>query len=338
MKWYTNGMADGVVLSTRVRLARNIAKYPFSVKLGEKQRAQMLQEVKNVFEKFGTERYNYIDMTLKSLAERNALVEEHIISREFAGKPESEKRMLVFDENGNASVMVGEEDHLRIQSVRAGLAIEEAFAAADGLDEMLAKGLEFAFDEKLGYLTGCLSNTGSGMRISCMLHLPLLSRNNYMKSVIEFCSRLGLTVRGFYGEGSTADGEIYQVSNQITLGISEEETIAKLKEAVKAIAEKEMSLRESLKKSGVSAQDKLWRSYGILTNARSIGSSEFMSLWSDCMLGKSCGIIDVLESKNMVQLLIENMPAHIIQLGESANDPQVRDEIRAGRIREYLKV
>lgn len=338
MKWYTSGVADGVVLSTRVRLARNLAKYPFSVKLGEKQRAQMLQDVKNTFEKFGTDRYNFVDMTLKSAAERSAMVEEHIISPEFASKPESEKRMLIYDENGSASVMAGEEDHLRIQAVRAGFAVEEAYGAALRVDEMLAKGLEFAFDEKYGYLTGCLSNTGSGMRISCMLHLPMLTRNNYMKSVMEFCSRLGLTVRGFYGEGSTADGEIYQISNQITLGISDEETISKLTDAVNAIAEKEKTLREALKKGGVSVKDKLWRSYGILTNARTVGTSEFLTLWSDCMLGKNCGIIDVLDSKNMVQLLIESMPAHIIQSDDSARDAAVRDELRASRIREYLKV
>ncbi len=337
MKWYTSSAADGVVLSTRVRLARNLAKYPFSVKLGEKQRALMLQDVRCAFEKYGTDRYNFVDMTNKTCAERNAMVEEHIISPEFAGKPESEKRILIYDENGSVSVMAGEEDHLRIQAVRPGFAVEEAYAAADRVDDMLGKGLEFAFDEKYGYLTGCLSNTGSGMRISCMLHLPMLTRNNYMKSVMEFCSRLGLTVRGFYGEGSNADGEIYQISNQITLGISDEETIAKLKEAVNAIVEKEKSLRETLKKSGISVQDKLWRSYGILTNARTIGSTEFLSLWSDCMLGKNCGIIDVVRDKNMVQLLIESMPAHIIQTDENANDARVRDELRANRIREYLK-
>lgn len=336
MKWYHNGDCDGVVLSTRVRLARNIASYPFSPKLNDEQRAQMLKETKEVFEKYGTVRYNFIDMTAKSALERSALVEEHLISREFASGADSEKRMLVYDENGSASVMVGEEDHLRIQAVRAGFDTEGAYAAANAVDEMLSKGLEFAFDEKLGYLTCCPSNTGTGMRASCMLHLPMLTRNNYMKSLVELCTRMGLTVRGFYGEGSRADGEIYQVSNQVTLGISEEETLRRLSQTVQAIVEKENKLREKAKKAGADTEDKLWRSFGILRCARKLDSAEFLSLWSDCLLGKTLGILPELENKNLVALLIESMPAHIAVKNEKANDPVTRDVLRAERVREAL--
>jgi len=201
---------------------------------------------------------------------------------------------------------------------------------------MLSHGLEFAFDKKYGYLTCCPSNTGTGMRISCMLHLPMLTRNDYIKSVIEYCTRGGLTVRGFFGEGSRADGEIYQVSNQVTMGISEEETIKRMEEAVSIIIEKERSLREQLRISDERVLDKLWRSYGILSNVRCVDTKEFLSLWSDCMLAKECGIIDKLSDINLVRLLIECMPAHIISADHDGAAASKRDILRAAKIRNTL--
>ena len=234
--------------------------------------------------------------------------------------------------------MVGEEDHLRIQTVRAGFSPEEAFRVASSVDDMLSKGLEFAFDEKFGFLTCCPSNTGTGLRISCMLHLPLLTRNGHMKDVIEFSSRLGLTVRGFYGEGSKADGEIYQVSNQVTLGISEEDTIKRLVDAVNAIVKKESELRDVLTESSIAFQDRLWRAYGILSNARKIDSSEFLALWSDCFLGKCTGVLDVLKEKNFVQLLVECMPAHVSLSDKDVDSAEKRDIARASKIRSFLAI
>lgn len=336
MKWFSDTSCNGIVLSTRVRLARNIKGYPFAPKLSGIQRAAMLKEVKEVFEKYGTDRYNYIDMTAKTDVEKNLLVEEHLISREFAAMPPSESRMLVYDENNSVSVMVGEEDHLRIQTVKPGLAIREAYESSSMVDDMLSRGIEVSFDKKLGYLTCCPSNTGTGMRISCMLHLPMLTRNDYIKSVIEYCSRAGLTVRGFFGEGSKAEGEIYQISNQVTLGISEEETVKRLEETINIILGKERALRNQLKEADERVLDKLWRSYGILTNVRSIDSKEFLSLWSDCMLAKECGIIDELKEKNLVRILIDCMPAHIIAANPQGNDPLKRDILRAEKIRNKI--
>ena len=338
MKWFYKSKCNGIVLSTRVRLARNISTYPFAIKMTETDRNSMLKDVRSAFEKYGTDRYNYIDMTSKSEIEKNVLVEEHIISREFANSPPSVKRMLVYDENSSVSVMVGEEDHLRIQTVRPGFSVREAYSASCAIDEMLAKGLDFAFDEKLGFLTCCPSNTGTGMRISCMLHLPMLTRNDYMKSVIEYCSRTGLTVRGFFGEGSKAEGEIYQISNQVTLGISEEETIRRIEETIEMIAGKEHSLRERLNASGEKEKDRLWRSYGVLSNVRCIDTSEFLSLWSDCMLARESGIITELNDKNLVRILIECMPAHIIGANAEAADEEIRDIVRAKKIREQISL
>ncbi len=338
MKWYNADEANGIVLSTRIRLARNIASYPFSPKLGEAQRVAMLRDVRNAFDRYGTSMYNFIDISSKSIEERQALVEEHIISRDFAVMPSSEKRLLVYDENGSVSVMVGEEDHLRIQAVRPGLALDDAYKAASYVDDMLSKGIEYAFSPKLGFLTCCPSNTGTGLRASCMLHLPMLTRNGYIKDVIEFCSKLGLTVRGFYGEGSKAEGEIYQVSNQITLGISEEDTLKRLSDAVNVIATRESALRQQLGNSSPYLKDKLWRSYGILSCARAVSSAEFLGLWSDCMLGKCTGIIDKLSKHNLVRILIECMPAHIVLSGDDIDSGEKRDVARADRIRDFMSV
>ncbi len=336
MKWFNNMQCNGIVLSTRVRLARNIKGYPFGKKLTFEQRAVLLKEVRQTFEKYGTDRYNYIDMTGKSLIEKNILVEEHIISTEFASVPSSENSMLVYDENSSISVMIGEEDHIRIQAIRPGFSVKEAFQAADSVDNTLSSGLEFSFDDKLGFLTCCPSNTGTGMRISCMLHLPMLSRNDYIKSVIEYCSRFGLTVRGFFGEGSRAEGEIYQISNQITLGISEDETIKRIEEVINVIVNKERSLRNQLKESPEKIHDKLWRSYGILSKVRCIDSKEFLSLLSDCMLGRECGILTDLNDKNLVRILIDCMPAHIISTNPECKDATLRDVLRAQKIRTMI--
>ena len=337
MKWYSGIECNGIILSTRVRLARNVRGYPFASKLSPEQKSAMIADVNDTFEKFGLERYNYIDIGTKSSHDKKILVEEHIISSEFAEMPPSEKGLLITDESGNVSVMVGEEDHIRIQVIQAGGEIKEAYSCAEKIDDMLSKGLEFSFDKKLGYLTCCPSNTGTGMRISCMLHLPMLSRNNYIKSVFEYCSRLGLTVRGFYGEGSKAEGEIYQISNQITLGISEEETIKRLEEAVKIIASKEQNLRDQLKNAPEIVNDKLWRSYGILSYARSVSSGEFLNLWSDCMLAKDCGIIPELQKINMIRLLIGCMPAHVADGISNGQDASERDIYRAQIIRLELQ-
>lgn len=339
MKWYNSSVnaenLSGVVISSRIRLARNLEEYPFSPKLSEERKAKMISDVRDAFTKYGTDMYNYVDMSAKTDAEKQCLVEEHLISPDFARAPSSDKRMLVYDENGSVSVMVGEEDHIRIQAVRSGFALENAYESAAKTDEMLQKGLRFAFDEKLGYLTCCPSNTGTGMRASVMLHLPMLTRNNYMKSVIEYCTRLGLTVRGFYGEGSEALGELYQISNQITLGISEEDTLQRLSEAVNKIAGKENSLREKIK-NDKDAEDKLWRSYGILTNARKLSTNEFLGFWSDVMLGVNTGIVEAAKGKNFLQLLVESMPAHVARSSEAAKDPEVRDALRADRIRSFF--
>ncbi len=337
MKWYNSKEASGgVVISSRVRLARNLSDTVFPQKASPSERVKVCNAVKSALDKNGYERYNYIDMSSLSPLEKRLLLEDHLISRDFFGA-DGEGRMLITDENNTVSVMVNEEDHLRIQAITPGLDIEGAYSRANTLDDILSQGLPVAFDEKLGYLTSCPTNLGTGMRASCMLHLPAITVSGGIGSLISLMTKLGLTVRGLYGEGSDADGCLYQISNQITLGISEKDTIDKLTNAVRQVVEKENKLRESLiSRGGADFEDSVYRSYGILKYAKKISSSEFLKLWSSAKLGAECGIIKELEGINLTRLLIETTPSHIITKHKEASDAGVRDEKRAQIIKEYF--
>lgn len=338
MKWYMSNISpDSIVISSRVRLARNIDDYPFPPKLDNAGRAKVIQAVRDSLEKYATERYNYININERSRNEASVLVEDHLISKEFCNMPDTVKRTFVTDELGNVAVMIGEEDHLRIQSILPGLSLERAYELANAIDETIAKGVSYAYDEKLGYLTSCPTNLGTGMRASVMLHLPAIKECGYLKKVVELMTKIGLTVRGLYGEASEAEGGIYQISNQVTLGLSEKDTIEKLSSAVAKVVQTETELRKQLKATGGCAfEDRLWRTYGILTNARRISFSEFIGLWSDVRLGISCGIITGLRDKNLTALLINSMPCHIIDAFPEAKSSALRDEIRATKAREFF--
>ena len=338
MKWYQNEISpDSIVISSRVRLARNLENYPFPPKLDGKGREKIISAVRSALEKYGNENYTYADLSERTANENAVLVEDHLISREFCDMPQSVKRTLVTDEDGKVAVMIGEEDHLRIQCILPGLAIEKAYERASAIDDVIANGVNYAYDEKLGYLTSCPTNLGTGLRASVMLHLPAIKECGYLKSVISLMTKIGLTVRGLYGEGSEAQGCLYQISNQVTLGISEKDTIEKLTDAVAKVVDKETELRRKMKSSGgVAFEDRLWRAYGVLTNARRLSFSDFVSLWSDVRLGISCGIITGVRDKNLTSLLISSMPCHIIDLSPEAKNPAKRDEIRAAKVREAL--
>lgn len=337
MKWYNDkGASEGVVISSRVRLARNLSDTVFPQRADAAERKKVCDTVKASLEKNGYERYNYIDMARVSALEKSLLLEDHLISREFYGA-DGEGRMLITDENNTVSCMVNEEDHLRIQSVTPGLDIEGAYNRANAVDDILSEGISFAFDEKLGYLTSCPTNLGTGLRASCMLHLPALTLAGGIGSLVTLLTKLGLTVRGLYGEGSEADGCLYQISNQVTLGISEKDAIEKLKNAVSQIVEKEEKLREDLlTRGGVDFEDSVYRSYGILKYARRISSKEFLKHWSTVRLGLVSGVIDELKGVNLTRLLIETTPSHIMTKYKDVKSATERDEKRAQIIKEYF--
>ncbi len=334
MKWYNDKRAcDGIVISSRIRLARNLADYPFPSKCTDAQLSEVCSAVKAALEKGACERFNYIAMSSLSNVEKSLLVEDHMASPDFCdGK--SAGRMLITDEQSTASVMVNEEDHLRIQAIAPGLDLEGAYKRASDIDDAISDGTNIAFDEKFGYLTACPTNLGTGMRASVMLHLPAMTYLGKIGSVMNLMTKIGLTVRGLYGEGSSADGCLYQISNQITLGIGEKDAIEKLTSAVTQIAENEKNLREALLSGGgVDFEDSIFRSFGILKYARKLSSVEFLKLWSDVKFGVDAGVITELSGVNLTKLLVEVMPAHIMQKYEGLEKPAARDIKRAEIVR-----
>ena len=339
MKWYSDKRScDGVVLSSRVRLARNLSEYPFPKKCTPQLKTEVCNKIKEAVEKHTTERFNYIDVNAISELERSVLTEDHLISREFC-EGDCFGRMLITDENSTLSVMVNEEDHLRIQSIVPGLDIIGAYKRAESFDRAVSMGANIAFDEKLGYLTGCPTNLGTGMRASVMLHLPAMTSCGQIKSMVNLMTKIGLTVRGMYGEGSDADGCLYQLSNQVTLGISESDAIEKLENAVSQISDREKQLRETLLSGGgIDFEDSICRSYGILRYAKKLSSREFIKLWSDVRFGVESGVIRDIDGVNLTKLLVEVMPAHIVEKYGSAENSgtSFRDIKRAEIVKSYL--
>ena len=247
-KWYQRSGTDyDVVLSTRVRLARNLRQYVFPSIMNDEQRHQVNKAVKEAVRNGGSalsNRFKYIELDSLKQYELVSLVERHLVSPEFVRNPKGRALLLLDDES--VSIMLCEEDHLRIQAMEQGLEFDKVFELADRLDTLLSERLEFAADEKLGYLTACPTNLGTGMRASVMMHLPALEATGALRSVCESIGKLGLTIRGMYGEGSGSSGAIYQVSNQETLGISEKETRDKLNSVIAQIVKLERDARAKI--------------------------------------------------------------------------------------------
>ncbi len=336
-KWYENiKNTDDVVVSTRVRLARNLAQFPFPNRMDGEMSKKAALEIRDAL--VGNYDGKLEENQMKSDTDKSCLVEEHIISPDFS-TDSNLYRLLITDEKGNLAVMINEEDHVRIQAIYPGFMIEKAYETANKADDAIAKGTKIAFNEKLGYLTSCPTNLGTGMRVSVMLHLPALSAYGYIKNTVSSLNKIGLTVRGIYGEGSDAQGNLYQISNEVTLGISEEDTIEKLKSAVNHIVEREREMRKKMLEgdSSKNLSDTLWRSYGTLRYARRIDTAESAKLISNVRLAVSCGMIPECKDKNLIQLLFEIMPNHISARFHDAVTPDMRDKYRADIIRQFFE-
>lgn len=336
MKWYDKiSDSDDVVISSRVRLARNLEEFAFPWRLDEDSSKKVALSVKQALEN------SYGDKLVFTEINRNTpnelLVEEHIISPDFA-ENKNIYRALVSNEDNSVAVMINEEDHVRIQTMLPGFNLEAAYKSANEIDDAIIRGCNVAYDEKYGFLTSCPTNLGTGMRASVMLHLPALGAYGYIKSIVSLMNKIGLTVRGIYGEGSDARANMYQLSNQVTLGISEEDTIAKLKSAVLQIVDREREMRKKLLSDTRSEiYDKLWRSYGTLKYARRIDTSEASKLISNVRLAQVCGIIPEIKEKNLIKLLFEIMPSHIISRFPDSQDTDMRDKYRADLIRQFFE-
>lgn len=333
MIWYKEKNDNDIMVSTRIRLARNLDKYPFPLILNSEGKEKVTEELKNaILNSNSTLAKDFTVIKMKDLspAEKSRLAEKHLISFEMA---KSDFGSALINKDETMSIMLIEEDHLRLQVIFGGFKLKEAWELASKVDDVIEEGVTYAFSEEFGYLTACPTNTGTGMRASVMMHLPALTLTNNISKIISSASALGLTVRGLYGEGSKAFGNLYQISNQVTLGVSEEEIIAKLENIASQIENHEKEAREKLKAND-NLSDKLWRAYGTLKYARSISSSEAKALLSDVILGKNLGIIDIKGKSPSMQLMVETEPA-LISSGENLA-PEARDRKRAEYLRENV--
>lgn len=335
MAWYNVKPREGdVVISSRVRLARNVSGYPFGKRLSAEGANEIISRVGEAL----GDAFVRTDMTSLSREKAASLVEQHLISRDFAAA--KGPHALFSNDNKSVYVMACEEDHIRVQCILPGLAIEDAFRFAEECDNALDAALPIAFDEQLGYLTHCPTNLGTGMRASVMLFLPALTEAGQIPALAQKLSKLGLTMRGIYGEGSQSAGYLYQVSNQITLGPTEEELIAKLSEALRSIIEKERALRGNISEEAAERRaDRIHRAEGIARYATLLSSEEFFRLFADLKLGIATGVITTLSHEALQTMLIHSQPA-TLSLGEDiqANGAFARDRARASFIRKALEV
>lgn len=330
------GPLGGVVITSRVRLARNLSGRNFMVRLNEEARAELAQTVQDALSSCRTGGgLEYFDLDTLPDLERGLLLERHLISRELMeGKG---KRGVALNRAESLSLMVNEEDHLRLQALRGGFHLEEAFDEINRLDDELSGMLEYAFSADLGYLTACPTNVGTGMRVSVMLHLPALVMTKNVERAFRAIHDLRLAVRGFYGEGTEALGELYQISNQITLGRSEREIIDDLRAVIEELAEYEKRSRQKLLAGDrLRLEDRVFRAFSILQNARVIASEEAMQHISSIRLGMSLGLLPPVPAQTLNRIFLFSQPAHLQQMHGGKIAARDRDAIRAEFIRTNL--
>ncbi len=330
--WYKDdGFQGDIVLSTRIRLARNIKDIPFPSKMSDEDAKKVIDLTENALNDADI-KFNKINLNELSETEKEILVENHYISPNLA---KQKKPCAVFiSEDESVSIMVNEEDHIRMQSIFAGLECQKAYDIISRADAYLADRLQYAVHPQYGYLTSCLTNAGTGMRVSFMLHLPAICWCSVAESMFAALGKLGITVRGMYGEGTKASGYLFQISNQMTLGVDEKEIINKLYDIVNQVITKEKELRASLiRQRGPVLEDKIMRSLGILKSARVLSSSEMMGLFSYVRLGISQGLIIDADTRTLNTLMIETSPAHLTHDNTTVME---RDVERAALVRKKL--
>ena len=331
-----SGPASDVVLSTRVRLARNLKEVPFTHRAREEQLAMVYSSVVSAVRKTpALVSSSALQMRELTPIDRQFLVERHLISHDLADNGRLRGLLLVPDES--VSAMVNEEDHLRLQALASGFQLRSAWESVNAIDDELGQDLDYAFSEDLGYLTACPTNAGTGMRASVLIHLPSLVLTKQISRVLQGITQVGLAVRGFYGEGSQIMGNFFQISNQTTLGQSEKETIESLERVTRQIIEYEQRARdELLKDARVQIEDKIWRAYGALKHSRVISSSEVVNLSSAVRFGVALQIEGLASVRTLNELLIRTQPAHIQLAAGQEMEQRERNVIRANYVRSLL--
>ncbi len=333
------GPHSEIVISSRVRLARNLAGFPFVGRCNRRQRSEVLQRCRELVSSglFG-EDVLWVDLSEAPELDRQLLVERQLISRQHAKAGKEFPRAVVIGASETFAVMVNEEDHLRLQVFRSGMQLTEAFAQIDHIDDLLENHMDFAFSSRWGYLTACPTNLGTGIRISVMLHLPALKLTGEIEKVRRAARDMHLAVRGLFGEGSEAQGDLYQVSNQTTLGRSEQEILADFQHSVvpQIISYEQQARQALLRQRPAQLDDRIWRAWATLTHARVITSEEVLALLSHLRLGVNLGRIDTVDIRTINELFLLTQPAHLQKLTGCELDPAMRREARATLIRKRL--
>ena len=332
------GPESDVVVSTRIRLARNLVNYPFTNRASHPQKGEIAARAKEAIAKAEVPyKLDYIDVAVLSPLDRQFLVERQLISRELAAVLDGPRGVAV-DDKESVSVMVNEEDHLRLQVLRSGFALEEAWQDIDKVDDALEARLAYAFHPQFGYLTACPTNVGTGMRASVMLHLPALGLTKQIDKVFRALQKINLAVRGLHGEGSRAFGDLYQISNQVTLGKSEAKVLNEIQEVIQTIIQYERQARNALMKERKQAeQDRVARAIGTLGSATMITSEETMELLSAVRLGIHLHLLDDLPATTVNQLFIHTQAAHLQKLMGQPLDGEERNAARAKYLRSKLR-
>ena len=336
-EWRRGSGSDAdIVISSRVRLARNVVDYPFLSHLSPEQRLELVELLRESLEAcFDPAQQKYLGLTDLSELDRAFLVERHLISREHA---EAEgPRAVSFSTDEAISVMTLEEDHLRMQVIRSGEDLVGAWKVLDALDTRMSEEVAYAYSTQLGYLTACPTNVGTGMRASVMLHLPAVVMTGELEKVFRAVLKINLVVRGLYGEGTQAIGDFYQISNQVTLGVSEAEILERLSSVVPQITLYERRAREALmRESQASLEDRVWRAYGVLTHARRINTEETLHLLSAVRMGVHMGILEGLTIDTVNRVFLLAQPAHLQKLQGTELSGDERSVVRATFLRSQL--
>lgn len=333
------GPNSDIVLSSRIRLARNFREFNFPTLFSHEEAREIISKVESVLQS-GVYQNNNVELLrmddLQPL-QKKVLVEKHLISPNLAD--DSSHGAVILSNEEDVSIMINEEDHIRIQCLFPGLQLKEALEKASTIDDLMEEHIDYAFNEKLGYLTSCPTNVGTGLRASVMVHLPGLILTQQMNRIIPAINQLGLVVRGIYGEGSEALGNIFQISNQITLGKTEMDIVEDLMSVVQQIIAQERSAREALiKTSNIQLEDRVFRSFGVLANSRIIESKEAAQCLSDVRLGIDTGYIKNVSKNILNELMILTQPGFLQQYAGGPLRPYERDIRRATLIRERLKL
>ena len=330
------GPVSDIVMSSRIRLARNLEKLPFATRANKTSQAEVLKIVKDGLATVASwGKFCVFEMSELDDVDRQFLVERHLISREHASRPDH--RAVAIGQGEAISIMINEEDHLRIQVIQSGLNLRDAWARIDELDDELSTGIPYAYSTDWGFLTCCPTNTGTAMRASVMVHLPALVMSKQINKVLHTITKLGLTARGLYGEGTEASGNFFQISNQVSLGRAESEIIENLERILTQVIDHEKTARENLiTNNRHQLEDRVGRAFGILRHAQLMSSTETLDLLSAVRLGVDLGMMNGLTRSTVNDLFLFSQPAHLQKLEGKNLSSQERDEKRAQLIRKRL--